>query len=174
MTTNNLLVIIITGNYLSAPAPHWHRGLSWSHSAHNEVGACLQALWSELQTHEAKLLVTARTDDVLAACLVVLHFHSTGGTGSDRGTRSDPKNLRKCDELAVLEKLQVTVGAAFVVTAVGAWGSAFPGLQTLPAELVSFLLVNCAYGAVHIEVGQILSLHISLAPWTLLARRRSR
>lgn len=150
MTTNNLLVIIIMGNYFSVSAPHRYGGLSWGHAAQFEVSACLQALWSELQAHKAKLLVTARTDDVLAACLVVLHFHSTGGTGSDRGTRSDPSNLRKCDELAVLEKLQVTVGAASVVAAVGAWGSAFPRLQTLPAELVRFLLVNCADGAVHI------------------------
>lgn len=114
--------------------------------------------------------MAARTDDVLAACLVVLYFHSTGGTGSDRGAVSDPRNLRKCDELAVLEKLQVVVGAAGVVAAVGAWSSTYPWLQTLPTEFKRFLLVNCADGAVHIEVGQILSLHISLAPSTLLAR----
>lgn len=174
MPTNNLLLMIITGNYLSVSMPNRDGGLSWGHVAQNEVGACLQALCSKLQTHKAKLLVTARTDDVLAACLVVLHFHPTGGTNSDRGTRSDPTNLRKCDGLAGLKKLQVVVGAAFVVTAVGAWGLAFPWPQALPAEFVCSLLVNCADGAVHIKVGQILSLHICLAPGTLLGRRRSR
>lgn len=130
MTTNSLRVIIITGYHFSVSAPHRYGGLSWGHTsaAQTEVVACLQAFWSELQTHEAKLLVTARTDDVLAARLVVLHFHSTGGTGSDRGTCSDTENLRKCNELAVFEKLQVVVDASGVVTAGGAWGSAFPWL----------------------------------------------
>lgn len=143
--------------------------MSWSYAsaALNVEGARFQALWSELQTHEAELLLTARTDDVLAARLVVLYFHSTGGAGPDRGAGSDTWNLRKCNELAVLEKLQVVVGAVGVVAAVRAWGSAHPWLQTLPTEFVCFLLVNCADGAVHIEVGQIFPLHISLAPRTL-------
>lgn len=141
-------------------------------AARNEVSAGLQALRSELQAHEAKLLVTARADDVLAACLVVLHFHPTGGTGSDRGTRCHPLNLWESDELAVLEKLQVAVDAVGVVTAVGARGPALPRLQTLPAELTGLLLVTFADGALHTEVDQILSLHVSLAPGTLLERGR--
>lgn len=60
------------------------------------------------------------------------------------------------------------VDAAVVVAAVGAWSWTFPQLQTLPAELVNFLFVCCAYCALHIEVGQVLSLHIGFAPGALL------
>lgn len=77
------------------PAPHWYGGLSGGHSstAGLKVGAGLQTLRSELQTHKAELDLAARTDDVLAARFVVLHFLPTGGTGPDRGHRLCPLHL---------------------------------------------------------------------------------
>ncbi len=157
-------------NSLLVSVPHRDGGLSGSHTitAGDEVRARLQALRSELQTHKAELNLTARTDDVLTARLVVLHPLTTGGTGPNGRTRVDPLHLREGGGLAVLEKLEVVVGAAVVVAAVRAWSWTFPRLQTLPAELVNFLLVCCADCAQHAEVSQVLSLHIGFAPRTLL------
>lgn len=150
--------------------PHRYGGLSGSHTtaAGDEVGARLQALFSELQAHEAELDLTARADDVLTARLVVLHPLTAGGTGPDGGAANGPLHLREDGVLAVLEELQVVVDAAVVVAAVGAWSWTFPHLQTLPAELVSFHFVCCADCAVHAEVGQVLSLHVGFAPRALL------
>lgn len=161
------------GNYPLIPAPHRYGGLSWSNTAaaETEVGTCFQALRSELETHKAKLFLTARTDDVLAACFVMLQFLTAGGTGPDGGACSDPLNLTELDGFAAPEKLQVKVGTVGVATLVRAWGRAFPQLQTLPAEFISFLLAYCADWAVHVKVTQILSLHISFAARTLLERR---
>lgn len=154
--------------------PHRYGGLSGSNTiaAGDEVRARLQALTFELQAHEAELDLTAWADDVLAARFVVLHPLTTGGTGPDGGTRVDPLHLREVGRLAVLEKLEVVVDAAIVVAAVRAWSFTFPRLQTLPAELVSLLLVCSADYALHIEVHQVLSLHIGFAPRTLLDRMR--
>lgn len=161
------------GNYPLFSAPHRYGGLSWSNAAaaEIEVGTCFQALRSELETHKAKLFLTARTDDVLAACFIMLQFLTAGGTGPDGGACSDPFNLSEVDGFAAPEKLQVKVGTGGLATLVRAWGRACPQLQTLPAEFIRFLLVSCADWAVHIKVGQILSLHISFASRTLLERR---
>lgn len=152
--------------------PHRYGGLSGGHTitAGDEVRTCLLALRRELQTHEAELYLTARTDDVLTARFVVLHSLTTGWTGPDGGTLLDPLHLREDGGLAVLEKLQVVVDAAVVAAAVRAWSWTFPQLQTLPAELVSFLLVCCADCALHVEVSRVFSLHIGFAPRTLLER----
>lgn len=141
---------------------------SYTITAGDEVRTCLQALRSEFQTHKAELFLTARTDDVLAACFVVLHPLTTGGTGPDGGTGINPLNLRESGSLAVLEKFEVVIDASIVVTAVRAWSAAFPWLQTLPAELGHFVLVSCADCALNIKVGQVLSLHIGFATRTLL------
>lgn len=134
------------GNDPLFSAPHRYGGLSWSNAsaAETEVGTCFQALRSELETHKAKLLLTARTDDVLAACFVMLQFLTAGGTGPDGGARSDPFNLTELDGFAALEKLQVKVGTVDVATLVRAWGRACPRLHTLAAEFICFLLVSCA------------------------------
>lgn len=144
--------------------------MSGSHTstAGDEVGARLQALRRQLQTHKAELLLAARTDDVLTARFVVLHPLTTGGTGPDGGTRVDPLHLREGGGPAVLEELEVVVDAAVVVAAVGAWSCTFPQLQTLPAELVNLLVVCSAHCALHVEVTRVLSLHIGFAPRTLL------
>lgn len=150
-------------DFLLVSVPHRNGGLSGSHSstAGDEVRACLQTLRCELQTHEAELDLAARADDVLAACFVVLHPLAAGGTGADGGTGIDPLHLREGGGLAGLEELEVEVDAAVVVTAVGAWSWTLPRLQTLPAELVRFLLVSCADGALHVEVRWVFSLQIS-------------
>lgn len=128
---------------LLVSVPHRYEGLSGSHTitARDEVRARVQALRSELQTHKAELNLTARTDDVLTACFVVLHHLTTGGTGPDGGTRVDPLHLMEGGGLAVLEKLKVMVNAAVIIAAVRAWSTTFPHLQTLPAELVNFIPV---------------------------------
>lgn len=161
-------------NYPWLSAPHRYGGLSWSiaTAAETEVGTRFQALRSELETHKAKLFLTARTDDVLAACFVMLQFLTASRTGPDGGARSDPFNLSELDSFAAPEKLQVMVGTVGVATLIRAWGRAFPQLQTLPAEFIRFLLISCADQAVHVKVAQILSLHISFAARTLLERRR--
>lgn len=153
---------------LLVSVPHGYGGLSGSHTttAGDEVGTCLQALRSELQTHKAELNLTARTQDVLAARLVVLHPLTTGGTGPDGGTLVDPFHLREGSHLALLEQLEVMVDTAIVVTAVRAWSFTFPLLQTLPAELIDFLLICCADCAMHTEIGEVLSLHTGFAPRT--------
>lgn len=160
---------------LLVSVPHRYGGLSGSHSsaAGDEVRACPQTLRSELQTHKAELNLTARADDVLAACFVVLHPLTAGGTGPDGGTLVNPLHLRERGVLTVLEKLEVVVDAAVVVAAVGAWSFTFPRLQTLPAELVHLLLVCLADCALHTEVCQVLSLHIGFAPRTLLEKNNS-
>lgn len=116
--------------------------------AGNKVRAVLKTLRSEFQTHEAELHLTPRTDDVLAAGFVVLHLLSTGGTGPDGGDLADPLHLGESDGPAVLQKNQVVVDAAVVVTAVVARRCALPRLQTLPAELRR-LLVRLTDGALH-------------------------
>lgn len=154
---------------LLVPVPHRDGRLSGSHSvtAGDEVGAGLQTLRFELQTHEAELHLTARTDDVLAARFVVLHPLTTGGTSSDGGTLVHPLNLGEVRVLAVFQQLQVVVDAAVVAAAVGARSRTFPGLQALPAELGEFLLVCCADCALNTEVCQVLSLHVGLTSRTL-------
>lgn len=156
--------------FLLVSVPHRYGGLSGSHAstAGEEVGARLQALRSELQTHKAELHLTARTDDVLTARCVVLHLCTTGGTGPDGGTRSDPLYLREGGGLAVLEELQDRVDAAVVVAAVRTRCCAFPLLQTLPAEVVNLLLFVRADRAHHAEVALVLSLHLRFTARTLL------
>lgn len=150
--------------------PHRYGGLSGSHTiaAGDEVGACFQTLRSELQAHKAELNLTARTDDVLAARLVVLHPLTTGGTNTDGGTLIYSLHLREVGHLAVLEKLEVVVDATDVVTAVRAWSTTFPRLQTLPAELTDLPLICFADCAVHTEIGEVLSLHTGFTPRALL------
>ncbi len=115
-------------NSLSISVPHRYGGLSGSHTitAGEEVRARLQAFRSELQTHKAELNLTARADDVLTACFVVLRPLAAGGTGPDGGACSDPLHLRKGSHLAVHEKLQVVVDAAVIVAAVGSRSWTFP------------------------------------------------
>lgn len=153
---------------LLVSVPHRYGCLSGSHTitAGDEVRTRLQALRSEFQTHKAELNLTARTDDVLAASFVVLHPLTTGGAGPDGGTGIHPLNLRQGGSLAVLEKFEFVIDAAVIVTAIRAWSSTFPWLQTLPAELGHFLVVCCADCALNIEVSQVLSLHIGFATWT--------
>lgn len=129
-----------------------------------------QTLLCYLQTHEAELNLTARTDDVFAACFVVLHLLAAGGTGPYGGTFVDPLHLREGGGFAVLEKLEIMVYAALIVAAVGAGGWTFPWVHTLPAELEWFHLVFCTDCALNIEVVQIPSLHVGFTPRTLLER----
>lgn len=152
--------------------PHRYGGLPGSHAqaAGDEVRARLQALASGVQAHEAELLLAARTDDVLAARFVVLHDLATGGTGPDGGAFVDVPHLREGGVLAGLQELEVWVDATFIIAAVGTWSWTFPRLQTLPTELV-ILRVGFAYGALHVEVTQVLSLHIAFAAGTLLYQR---
>lgn len=91
-------------NTLLEPAPHWYGGLSGSHTstAGDEVRTCFQALRRELQTDKAELYLAAGTDNVLAACFVMLHLLTTGGTGPDGGTRVDTLHLREVGGLAPL------------------------------------------------------------------------
>lgn len=123
--------------------PHRYGCLSGSNTitTGDEVGAGLQTLRSELQTHEAELHLAARTDDVLAARLVVLHLMSTGWTGPNGGTGIDSLHLRKGSGLAGPEQFQVMVDAAIVAAAIRARSWTFPRLQTLPAELEVGLLI---------------------------------
>lgn len=143
---------VCEGGLLLVSVPYGYGGLSGSHtiSAGYEIGACLQTVRSELQTHKAELNLTAGTDDVLAARLVVLHSHPAGGTGPDGGAILDILHLRKSGGLAVLENFKVMVDAALIVTALRAWSPAFPRLQTLPAELVDLPLVCSTDGALDI------------------------
>lgn len=100
----------------------------------------------------------------------MLHHLTAGGTGPDGGTAGDAHHLREGGGHAALEELEVGVDAAVVAAAVGAWSWTFPWLQTLPAELVIRLHVCFAYGALHVEVTRVLSLHIGFAPGALLDR----
>ena len=56
--------------------PYWHGGLPRcdAAAAGYEIGAGLQPLCIELQTHKAELHLAAWTKDVLATGLVVLHI----------------------------------------------------------------------------------------------------
>lgn len=148
--------------------PHRYGCLSGSHTiaAGDEVAAGLQALRSELQAHKAELYLAAGTDDVLAACLVMLHLLTTGGTGPDRGAVGDPLHLREISGLAGPQEFEVLVDAAIVVAAIRAWSYTFPRLQTLPTELVHFLFVSRAHRALHTEVSWLLSLYVSFATRT--------
>ncbi len=119
----------------------------------------MQALRSELQTNKAELDLAARTDDVLAARLVVLHPLTTGGTGPDGGACINPLHPREVDHLAALEKLQDLVAAVVIVTAVRSRSWTFPLSQTLPAEVIGRLLLSCTYSALDTQVGEILPLH---------------
>lgn len=134
--------------------PDRYGGLSGGHAiaAEPEVRACLQTLVRQLQTHEAELDLTARTDDVLAARFVVLHILAAGGAGPYGRTGVDPHHLREGGGFAVLEELEIVVNAAVIVAAVRAWGSAFPRFHTLPAEVEQFHLVCCADCAHNVEV----------------------
>lgn len=162
--------------WLLGSVPHRYGGLSGSHTitAGDEVGACFQTVRSEFQTHKAELNLTARTDDVLAARLVVLHNLTTGGTGPDGGTLVYTLHLREVGHLAVLEKLDVVVDAIIVVTAVSAWSATFPRLQTLPAEFTDLTLICFADCAVHTKIGEIFSLHTGFTPGTLLGRTQKK
>lgn len=152
-----------------ASVPHRYGRLSWSHSitARDEVGACLQTLRSELQTHEAELHLAAWTDDVLASRLVVLHLVTAGGAGPDGGAAVNPLHLREGGDLAGPEELEVVVDAAVIAAAIGAWSRTFPRLQTLPAELVHFLLFRLTHDALHVQISQVFSLNVGLAARTL-------
>lgn len=134
--------------------PHRDGGLPGGHAvaAGHEVRTRLQTHLCELQTHEAELHLTARTDDVLAARFVVLHLLATGGADPYGGTIDGAQHLREGGGLAVLEELEIVVNAALVVAAVRPWGRAFPGFHTLPAEMKLFLLVRCANQAHDVEV----------------------
>lgn len=134
--------------------PHWYGGLSGGHAvaAGPEVCTCLQTRLCELQTHEAELHLTARTDNVLAAGFVVLHLLATGGADPYGGTFVDPHHLREGGGIAFHEEPEIMVNAAVVVAAVRAWGRAFPRVHALPAEVEQFLLVRCADQAHNVEV----------------------
>lgn len=112
----------------------------------------LQTRLCEIQTQEAELHLTARTDNVLAARSVVLHLLATGGADPYGGTCIDPHHLTEGGGLAFHEELEIMVNAAVVVAAVRAWGRAFPRVQALPAEVEQFLLVRCADQAHNVEV----------------------
>lgn len=154
--------------------PHRYGGLSGGHTitAGQEVRARLQAFFGEFQTNEAELYLTARTDDILAACFVVLHLLTTGGTGPDGGTLDVPMHLREDGGLAALDELQVMVGAALVFAAVRARSRTFPWLQTLPAELVDGLLVCFTDGALHAKVCEVFSFHVGFAAGALLTNEK--
>ena len=91
--------------------PSWHGGLPWcdAAAARYEVGAGLQALGGELQTHKAELHLTAWTQDVLAAGLVMLHLHATGGAGPDGRAGPHPRHLGQRDGATPFQQLQILV-----------------------------------------------------------------
>lgn len=143
--------------------------MSGSHTitAGNVVGTGLQTLRRELQAHEAELHLTARTDDVLAARLVMLHLLTAGGTGPDGGTVVDPLHFSKSGGPAGPEQFKVMVDAAIIATAVRARSWTFPRLQTLPAELKFFLVICFAHQAPHTEVSRVLPFYKGLTTRTL-------
>lgn len=134
--------------------PDRYGGLSGGHAiaAGPEVRTCLQTLIRELQTHEAELDLTARTDNVLAARFVVLRNLAAGGAGPYGWTRVDPHHLREGGGVAGLEELEIAVNAAIIIAAVRAWGTAFPRSHALPAEVERLHLVSCADCAHNVEV----------------------
>lgn len=160
---------------LLVSVPHRYGGLSGGHTitAGQEVRARLQAVLGEFQTYEAELYLTARTDDVLTTCLVVLHLLTAGGTGPDGGTLDVPLHFREDGSVAFLDELQVEVDAPGVVAAVRARSRTLPWLQTLPAELVDGLLVCSTDGALHAQVREVFSFHKRCAARTLLKSVRN-
>lgn len=112
--------------------------------------------------------MAARALDIFAVLTTMFHLHAAGRTGSDGGAVGDPLHLGQADGLTCLQKLQVSVEAAFVVTAVGSRGRTFPLFLTLPAELVGLVLVSCTYGALYTQVGEVLPLHARSAPRALI------
>ena len=143
--------------------------MSRSHTtaAGDEVGARLQTFRSELQAQKAELHLAARTDDVLASRLVVLHLLTAGGAGPDGGAVVDSLHLREQGGLAGPEKFEVVVDAAVVIAAIRAWGWTFPLLQTLPAELVHSLLFYLAHKALHVQISHVFSFNVGFATRTL-------
>ena len=139
--------------------------------ARYEIGAGLQALLCELQTHEAELHLAARTEDVLAARLVVLHLNATGGARPDGRAGTHPLHLGQQDGATFLQQLQVVVDAAVVVAAVGAGRLPLPRLQTLPAELPGGLPACLADSAVETEIVLVRSFHNGPAPRALFGNK---
>lgn len=103
--------------------------------------------------------MAARAVDIFAVLSTMFHLHAARRTGSDGGAVGDPLHVGQADGLTCLQKLQVSVDAAFVVTAVGLRAWTFPLFLTLPAELVGLVLVSCTYGALYTQVGEVLPLH---------------
>lgn len=159
----------ISSSIHSFSLPHRDRGLSGSHTTRTDVIWCtgLTTVTLQFQADETELNVAARTLDIFTVLLAVFHLHPTCRTGSDRGAVCDPLHSRQTDALTCVQKLQVSVHAAVIVTAVRSRAWTFPLPLTLPAELVGLLLVSCADGAPRTQVGQILPLHTGSALWAL-------
>ena len=91
--------------------PYWHGGLPRCDAAAAgcEIVTGLQAIYLELQTHEAELHLAAWAQDVLAAGLVVLHLYATGGAGPDGRAGPHPRHLGQCDGATPFQQLQILV-----------------------------------------------------------------
>lgn len=70
--------------------------------------------------------MAARAVDIFAVLSTMFHLHAARRTGSDGGAVGDPLHVGQADGLTCLQKLQVSVDAAFVVTAVGLRAWTFP------------------------------------------------
>jgi hypothetical protein len=88
--------------------PYWHGGLPRcdAAAARYEIGAGLKALPGELQTHEAELHLAAWAHDVLAAGLVVLNPHATGGAGPDGRAGPHPRYLGQGHGVTPFQQIQ--------------------------------------------------------------------
>lgn len=112
--------------------------------------------------------MATRTSNVFTAFSTMLYNSTTRGTSSHRGTICGISYLRQVNGFTRLQKLQVLVAAAIVVTAVRTRAMAFPLPLALPAELITHLLVCRADGAVDTQVVLVFSLNISFTLRTRL------
>lgn len=148
--------------------PHRYRGLPRGHTTGTRavVRACFKTFSGELQAHETELHITPSTGDIFAASLVMSHPQTTIGTDPNGRAATDALDVLKGDDLAGSQQIEVSVGAASVVTAVWAWNWAFPFLQALPAEKVLLVVHGWAHIAVDTQIRLGGSLHIRLAART--------
>ena len=93
---------------INCSVPCRNSGLPWCDAAAARciAAAGLTALFLELQTHEAELLLAAWAQDVLAGFLVVLHLYATGGAGPDGRAGSHPRHLGQGHGVTPFQQLQ--------------------------------------------------------------------
>ncbi|KAJ0055499.1 hypothetical protein NL108_003899 [Boleophthalmus pectinirostris] len=104
----------------------------------------------------------------------MLYHCTTLRTGSDRGAVYGPPHFRQVDGFTGLQKLQVLVGAAIVVTAIRARSCSFPQLLALPTELIALPLISSAHRAHHTQVSEIFPLNITFTSRTLREQKEKK